>query len=79
MFSAQLNSSKAVLRFDVVGGPERSRIVEDASFMNYRLGDVKDIDVHLTQFGGYAGNDSGCIQTCHRDQRFRHLNVPSGT
>lgn len=42
MFSTQLISSKAVLRFDVVGGPERERIVEDASFMNYRLGDVKE-------------------------------------
>ena len=42
MFSAQLISGKAVLRFDVVGGPERERIVEDASFMNYRLGDVKE-------------------------------------
>ena len=42
MFSSQLSSSKAVLRFDVIGGPERERIVEDSSFMNYRLGDVKE-------------------------------------
>ena len=42
MFSTQLSSSKAVLRFDVIGGPERDHIAEDETFLNYRLGDVKE-------------------------------------
>ncbi|MFB0920484.1 MAG: hypothetical protein QMB62_06340 [Oscillospiraceae bacterium] len=40
-FSTQLSSDKAILRFDIVGGPERDRIVEDDTFLNYRLGAVK--------------------------------------
>ena len=46
MFSAQLISGKAVLRFDVVGGPERERIVEDASFMAEQLEILRD---HILQ------------------------------
>lgn len=41
VFSEQLASNKAVLRFDVVGGPERDKIAEDMSFLNYRLGTVE--------------------------------------
>lgn len=40
-FSSQLISGKAVLRFDIIGGPERDRIVEDDTFLNYRLGAVQ--------------------------------------
>lgn len=40
-FSEQISSNKAVLRFDVVGGPERTAVAEDMSFLNYRLGSVE--------------------------------------
>lgn len=40
-FSEQISSSKAVLRFDVIGGPERTAVAEDMSFLNYRLGSVE--------------------------------------
>lgn len=32
VFTEELKSGKAVLRFDVVGGPERTGIAEDMSF-----------------------------------------------
>jgi len=41
VYSEEISSGKAVIRFDVVGGPERSRLVEDDTFLNYRLGTVK--------------------------------------
>lgn len=41
VFTEELKSGKAVLRFDVVGGPERTGIAEDMSFLNYRLGTVE--------------------------------------
>lgn len=37
-FSEQISSNKAAIRFDVVGGPERTAVAEDMSFLNYRLG-----------------------------------------
>ena len=40
-FSEQISSNKAVIRFDVVGGPERTAVAEDMSFLNYRLGSVE--------------------------------------
>ena len=40
-FTTQLSSDKAVIRFDVIGGPARETIVEDDTFLNYRLGAVK--------------------------------------
>lgn len=40
IFSEELSSNKAVVRFDVIGGPERDKIVEDRSFLDYRLGSV---------------------------------------
>ncbi len=40
-FSEQISSDKAVLRFDVIGGPERTTVAEDMSFLNYRLGSVE--------------------------------------
>ena len=40
-FSEQISSNKAVLRFDVVGGPKRTAVAEDMSFLNYRLGSVE--------------------------------------
>lgn len=40
-FSAQLSSTKAAIRFDIIGGPERDKLVEDDTFLNYRLADVK--------------------------------------
>ena len=40
-FTEQISSNRAVIRFDVVGGPERERIAEDMSFLNYRLGAVE--------------------------------------
>ena len=40
-FSEQISSNKAVLRFDVVGGPARTAVAEDMSFLNYRLGAVE--------------------------------------
>ena len=40
-FTEQISSNRAVLRFDVVGGPERTGIAEDMSFLNYRLGAVE--------------------------------------
>jgi len=41
IFTEEFSSDRAKLRFDVVGGPPRSRIVEDDTFLNYRLGSVK--------------------------------------
>jgi hypothetical protein len=40
VFTQEISSDRARIRFDVVGGPERSRIVEDDTFLNYRLGSV---------------------------------------
>ncbi|MBR3641268.1 MAG: hypothetical protein IKN53_04485 [Oscillibacter sp.] len=40
-FTEQISSNRAVLRFDVVGGPARDKIAEDMSFLNYRLGAVE--------------------------------------
>lgn len=41
-FSQELvGCEKAVIRFDVIGGPARTTLVEDDTFLNYRLGDVK--------------------------------------
>ena len=40
-FSEQISSNKAAIRFDVVGGPERTAVAEDMSFLNYRLGSVE--------------------------------------
>ncbi len=40
-FSEQISSNKAAIRFDVVGGPERTAVAEDMSFLNYRLGAVE--------------------------------------
>lgn len=40
-FTEELKSGKAVVRFDVIGGPERDKIAEDMSFLNYRLGTVE--------------------------------------
>ena len=48
IFSEQLSSNKAVIRFDVTGGPERDRIVEDRSFLDYRLGSV-DVTTDITR------------------------------
>lgn len=48
VFSEQLSSNKAVLRFDVIGGPARDRIAEDMSFLNYRLGTV-DVSKDITK------------------------------
>jgi len=41
IYSEQLVSNNAIIRFDVAGGPERDRLVEDDTFLNYRLGAVK--------------------------------------
>jgi hypothetical protein len=41
VFSQQLESGKAAIRFDVVGGPVRDRLVEDDTFLSYRLGSVQ--------------------------------------
>ena len=41
MFSEQIISGGAAVRIDVVGGPKREKLVEDDTFLNYRLGDVK--------------------------------------
>ena len=48
VYSEQLSSNKAVIRFDVAGGPDRSRLVEDDTFLNYRLGAVK-VDREITK------------------------------
>lgn len=40
-FTEQISSNRAVIRFDVVGGPERTQVAEDMSFLNYRLGAVE--------------------------------------
>ena len=40
-FSEQISSNKAALRFDVIGGPKRTAVAEDMSFLNYRLGSVE--------------------------------------
>ncbi len=40
VFSEQLSSNRAAIRFDVIGGPERDSIAQDMSFLNYRLGTV---------------------------------------
>lgn len=39
-FTEELKSNKAVIRFDIEGGPERDTIAQDMSFLNYRLGSV---------------------------------------
>ena len=39
-FSEQITSNGVNLRFDVIGGPERNTLVEDISFLRYRLGSV---------------------------------------
>ena len=44
VFSEQLSSGKAAIRFDVIGGPDRDKIAEDMSFLNYRLGTVEVSD-----------------------------------
>ena len=41
MFSTQLTSNGVSIRIDVIGGPEITQLVEDDTFLNYRLGDVK--------------------------------------
>lgn len=41
VFSEQISSNKAVIRFDVEGGPARTAVAEDMSFLNYRLGSVE--------------------------------------
>lgn len=41
MFTEQISSDRAALRIDVIGGPARERLVEDDTFLNYRLGAVK--------------------------------------
>jgi len=48
VYSEQISSDKAIIRFDVVGGPERDKLVEDDTFLNYRLGTVK-IDKTITK------------------------------
>ena len=48
-FSTQLSSDKAVIRFDIIGGPVRDRIVEDDTFLNYRLGAVQVSNVITKQ------------------------------
>ena len=48
IFSEQLSSGKATIRFDVVGGPDRDKIAEDMSFLNYRLGTV-DTSTEITK------------------------------
>lgn len=48
-FSTQLSSDKAVIRFDIIGGPARDRIVEDDTFLNYRLGAVQVSNVITKQ------------------------------
>ncbi len=40
-FTEQISSGRAVLRFDVEGGPARTQVAEDMSFLNYRLGAVE--------------------------------------
>lgn len=40
-FSEQISSNKAAIRFDVIGGPARTAVAEDMSFLNYRLGSVE--------------------------------------
>lgn len=40
-FVEQISSNKAVLRMDVFGGPQRESIVEDDTFLNYRLAAVE--------------------------------------
>ena len=47
-FSTQISSGKAVVRIDVVNGPERSCLVEDDTFLNYRLGSV-DVSAEITK------------------------------
>ena len=41
VFSEQISSDKAVLRIDVIGGEKRETLVEDDTFLNYRLASVK--------------------------------------
>ncbi len=40
-FAEQISSDKAALRIDVNGGPERQHVVEDNTFLNYRLAMVQ--------------------------------------
>ncbi|MGM0432310.1 MAG: hypothetical protein ACQEQU_06300 [Spirochaetota bacterium] len=39
-FTEEFRCADAALRVDVIGGPKRSHVVEDATFMNYRLAAV---------------------------------------
>ncbi len=39
-FSEEYRCAAAALRVDVIGGPKRTHVVEDATFMNYRLAAV---------------------------------------
>ena len=48
VYAEQLSSGTAVIRFDVAGGPKRDRLVEDDTFLNYRLGEVK-VDRTITK------------------------------
>ena len=48
VYSEQISSNKAVIRIDVTGGPERTKLVEDDTFLNYRLGTVK-VDKTVTK------------------------------
>ena len=48
-FSTQLSSDRAIIRFDIIGGPARNRIVEDDTFLNYRLGSVQVSNVITKQ------------------------------
>lgn len=41
LFSEQISSNKAAVRIDVIGGEKREHIVEDDTFLNYRLGSVE--------------------------------------
>ena len=38
IFRQELVSDRARVRFDIVGGPARERLVDDDVFLNYRLG-----------------------------------------
>ncbi len=47
-FSAQISSDRAVVRIDVLNSPNRTEIVEDDTFLNYRLGSV-NVSTTLTK------------------------------
>lgn len=44
IFRQELVSDRARVRFDIVGGPARERLVDDDVFLNYRLGSVQISD-----------------------------------